>query len=302
MQQTGFTTNVIVGAAMALAFTVPAEALNNRSFVATTGSDANACTPTAACRSFAAALAVTSPGGEIVVVTSGGYGPATINQPVLITAIGIDASITATPGNPGLTINTTGNVTLTGLRLHGEGTASNGIVVSAVGFLRLYDVQVENFAADGIQFGVGGNLALYDSKITDCQIGLAVTNPSAKAYVHNSAFDNNSIAGAQVTGGGMMTIADSSAHYNNIAFYAEGGTMKLIGDRAVFNQVGIAASGTTDPQGAGQLYFADCLLSDNATSYSVASGGTMAGSSPGTTLLTPGQTPSGTLSTAITLL
>jgi hypothetical protein len=286
----------LMGAAMALAFAVTAQALNNRSFVAMTGDDANNCSAGAYCRTFTAALAVTNPGGEIVVVDSGGYGAATISQPVVITAIGIDASITATSGNA-LTINTTGDVTITGLNLHGEGTGSSGVEVFAVGFLRLYNMQIENFASFGIDFSVNGNLAVYDSKITDSGLdGLAANNASAKVYVQNTAFDHNAGFGALANGGATLTIVDSSAHYNTIAFEATNSSMALYGDRVMLNTFGIVAAG-----GTGQLYFADCLVSDNTTSYAVGDGGTMTGSNPGTTLITPGQATNGTLSTATVL-
>src|SRR5579871_4546372 len=58
------------GSAVNLLVSGPA---NNRSFVATTGNDANNCTESAYCRTLAAALTVTNPGGEIIVVTSGGW-------------------------------------------------------------------------------------------------------------------------------------------------------------------------------------------------------------------------------------
>src|ERR1017187_10484272 len=122
MQSHRPTTKIIVGAALALAFTFTAQAQNSRSFVATTGNAATNFSGSQYCRTFARALAVTNAGGEIVVVDSGGYGPVTISQPVVITAIGIDASITVTTsGGNGITINTPGNVTLIGLNLHGEG-------------------------------------------------------------------------------------------------------------------------------------------------------------------------------------
>lgn len=69
----------------------------------------------------------------MVVLTSGGYGPATITQPVIITAIGVDASISVpTSGANGLTINTPGNVTITGLTCTGEGSGRYGILVQVI--------------------------------------------------------------------------------------------------------------------------------------------------------------------------
>ena len=111
MQKHHFTPSLLAlaCATLALAFTITAQAQNNRSFVSTLGNDASACTTSAHCRTFTRALAVTNPKGEIVVVDSGGYGPATITQPVTISAIGVVASITqANPNQNGLTINTSG--------------------------------------------------------------------------------------------------------------------------------------------------------------------------------------------------
>jgi Right handed beta helix region len=294
MHKHRFTTKVLAGAAIALALTGAAQAQNNRSFVATTGNDANNCSASAYCRTFGAALAVTNAGGEIVVVNSGGYGPATISKSVVITAIGIDASITAVSGNA-FTINTSGNVTLTGLNINGGGTGTNGISVQQVGFLRLYKMQIQNFAQNGVIFDTGGNLAIYDSKLTDCvNDGLMVNNRSAQAYVHNTVFDNNQNAGVESVGGGVV-IADSSAHYNGIGFYANDGTVALYNDRSSLNATGLGAIT------GGVLYFADCLVSDNTTAYNITTGGTITGSNPGTTLLTVGQGTSGALSSAIVL-
>jgi Right handed beta helix region len=170
------------------------------------------------------------------------------------------------------------------------------MVVQQVGFLRLYNVLIENFGIDGIVFDADGNLAVYDSKITDSAlIGLFLGNPTAKAYVHNTAFDNDATAGVLVSGGGTMTIADSSAHFDGIGFWADSGTIVLDNDSVILNTAGM------EVDGSGQLYFAGCLISDNTTAWNVAAGGTMTDTSPGTSLITPGQATSGTLSTATVL-
>jgi hypothetical protein len=290
MQHHGSTTHVIAGAALALVFTFTAQAQNNRSFVATTGDDTNNCSASAYCRTFGRALAVTNSGGEIVVVNSGGYAPATISQPVTITAIGIDASIIATSANA-LTINTTGDVTITGLNLNGLGIGTNGVHVKAVGVLRLYNMQIESFTNNGIDFLASGNLDVYNSKINDCGIGLFQN--AGQVYVRKSGFDSNNGAGAE-SDAGTMAIADSFSHYNTIGFYANGGTMALYNNGAVFNTVGIASAMS------GTLYFAHSLLSGNTQSSSVVEA-SMFGSSPGTSLVTPGQTTVGTPGMGIVL-
>ncbi|MGO9337251.1 MAG: right-handed parallel beta-helix repeat-containing protein [Terracidiphilus sp.] len=305
MQKHRFAEKVMVGAALALAFAITASASVNRTFVSTTGNDANVsvnCSASANCRSFAAALSVTNAGGEVVVVNSGGYGPATISQPVTITATGIDASVTETgAGLNGLTINTTGNVTINGLNLFGGGTGNDGILVQQVGFLRIYNTLVQGFANDGIHFTGGSNLAIYNSKFNDNgHDGLLMQTSGGRAYIDGSDFENNAFAGAD-SAQGKIDIANSNAHYNQYGFFANGGTVALYNDRAIYNATGIAASGTAGGNGPGNLYFADCLLADNTTAWSVGSGGVLSGSSPGTTLVVPGQATSGTLTAAQTL-
>jgi hypothetical protein len=291
-------THALAVSAMALTFSVSAQAGASRTFVSTTGSDSNTsvnCSPSTPCRTFAAAISVTNSGGEVVVLTSGGYGPATISQPVIITAIGIDASISVTTsGGAGLTVNTPGNVTLIGLNLHGEGTGLDGILVQQVGFLRLYNMLIENITNNGVDFGGGGGkLAIYGSKINDngnAGLFVANTSDSEAAYVQGSSFDHN-LYGVNVFFG-SATVTDSSAEYSgSIGFNVDTGILVLFNDAAIFNHTGLASNA------ASELYFANCLISNNATAYSAQSGGVMAGTNPGTSFIAPGQTTSGSLST-----
>ncbi len=302
MKRYGLTLKVIAGAAVALALTFTARtqnranviALNNRSFVATTGDDANTCTSAAYCRTFARALPMTNSGGEIVAVNSGGYGPFSITQPVVITAIGIDAAITqTTSGQDAISINTTGNVTITGLNLNGGGTGHDGISVQNVGVLSLYSMQVQGFAAHGIYFGSGNALSMYDCKVSGNYYGLDFNG--SKAYAHNTAFDNNSSLGADVEGG-YVVIADSSAENNtNYGIAATGGTVVLDNDKVGGNTYGLS------PQSSGHMYFTHCAISGNTYAYLITNGGTLAGSNPGTSLIAPGQLTSGSIATAINL-
>ena len=293
MKRYGLTLKVIAGAVVALALTISAQAQNARSFIATTGLDTNNCTSAAYCRTFARALAQTNSGGEVVVVTSGGYGPFSITQPVTITAIGIDAAITQTAsGQSAITINTTGNVTLTGLNLNGGGTGSKGIYVQNVNVLSLYSLQVQGFTNIGLNFGAGNALSMYDCKVSGNGYGLSFSG--SKAYAHNTAFDNNSSGGVLVEGG-YAVIADSSAE-NNADYGIRSGlgsTVVLDNDKVVGNTYGL------EVDSGGHMYFGRCVISGNTYAYIAV--GTLAGSNPGTSLIAPGQATSGVLSTPINL-
>jgi len=269
-------------------FTARAQPQNSRSFVSTLGRDTNTCAVTAPCRTLTAALAVTAPGGEIVVLTSGAYEPATITQPVTISAVGIAASITAASGNA-LNINTTGNVTITGLSLHGQGSGFDGVQVQQVGNLRLYRITAEDFTDAGVAFTAGGNVAIYDSRFTDNNYGLLAG--AARGFIHNTSFDHNTTAGVS----GNVVVADSSAHYNGAGFESAGNTLLLAGDQAISNSVGISAV-----TAGAMMQFSSCSIVQNSLyAYSVASSAAVSGTSPGASAMTGGT--NGSLSTASSL-
>src|SRR4030095_12840317 len=93
-----------------------------RTFVASTGSDANACSITAPCRAFAAAVAQTLAGGEVIVQDSAGDGPWTVVQSVSIIAppgVYAGISVPAAGNGTGVLIATAGiNVVLRGLTIN----------------------------------------------------------------------------------------------------------------------------------------------------------------------------------------
>jgi hypothetical protein len=67
--------------------------------VSGTGDDANPCTRIEPCRTFAAALALTAPGGEISAVDAGSYGAVTITKSVTINRTGTLAGIIVLAGD-----------------------------------------------------------------------------------------------------------------------------------------------------------------------------------------------------------
>src|SRR5438552_17395511 len=90
----------LMASLLVCALAVPAFALNNRSAVSVNGSDLNPCTVASPCRSFGAAIAQTNPGGEIVALDSGGFGPFNVPMSVTVSgAPGVHAAITVTVGD-----------------------------------------------------------------------------------------------------------------------------------------------------------------------------------------------------------
>src|SRR6516165_12700097 len=61
-----------------------AQAQNSRSWVSGVGDDANPCTRTAPCKTFAGAISKTAPGGTIDALDPGGFGALTITKALTI--------------------------------------------------------------------------------------------------------------------------------------------------------------------------------------------------------------------------
>src|SRR5262245_6797191 len=135
----------------------PAQAVNVKSFVSGTGSDANNCsTIPLACATLQHALTQTAPGGEITVVNTGDYGGAAspyrvdINQSVNITNDGAgEASILAP--NLGVGIIIRGGVgdviSLRGLVIDGQGAGQFGILVASASAVHIQNCVIRNFQA-----------------------------------------------------------------------------------------------------------------------------------------------------------
>mgnify|MGYP000897805726 CR=1 FL=1 len=70
-----------------------------RTWVSGVGDDANPCSRTAPCKTFAGAFSATAPGGEISVLDPGGFGVVTITQSVTISGDGTLAGILSASTN-----------------------------------------------------------------------------------------------------------------------------------------------------------------------------------------------------------
>src|SRR6201990_2924163 len=122
------------GAAIAVAsalfaFSAPAHAQATRTFVSGVGNDADPCSRTAPCKTFAGAISKTFINGEIDCLDPGGYGAVTITKSIAIDCTGTLGSILARRTS-GALLNTPVNanhpqrtVRLRGLTINGTGAS-----------------------------------------------------------------------------------------------------------------------------------------------------------------------------------
>lgn len=87
-----------------------AHAQASRTWVSGVGDDANPCSRTAPCKTFAGAISKTAASGEIDCLDPGGFGTITITKPIIIDCAGGmsgQAGGILSAGVPGITVNMT---------------------------------------------------------------------------------------------------------------------------------------------------------------------------------------------------
>ena len=257
---------------------------DSRAFINTNGTDAGNCTSGDPCRTITYALTQLANNGEIVIQNSGGYGAATISQGVTISAEGIHAAITATTGS-GLTVDAPGDVvTIRGLTIIGQQSATSvdGVTVTSVGTLYLQCLTIEGFHNDGVNME-GGSLFFQDSDVRKCaNDGLQVSGSGTNAYVHNTNFSFNTNAGVEADQGTSVTVAAGASNHNGTGFLSNASSsnsLVLLNDHAIGNTTGLATTGT-----GSMITFDHMLITQNTTGINAGAGTTVTGTNPGTSL------------------
>jgi hypothetical protein len=156
-----------------------------RTWVSGVGDDANPCSRTAPCRTFAGAISKTATNGEIDVMDPAPLGSVTIVKSITLDGNGTFAGILAHPGN-GIVINlNTGTDPLKIVRLRGISISGSnggtqgglrGILISSANpgqpKVVMEDVIVDNFTQQGVHFNSnGGELVMKNCMIRNNALG-----------------------------------------------------------------------------------------------------------------------------------
>lgn len=181
--------------------TSPSLAQAPRTWVSGVGDDANPCSRTAPCKTFAGAISKTTAGGEISVLDPGGFGAVTITKSISITNDGAGEAGILASGTNGIIIAAGASdiVNLRGLVVDGAGTGLVGIKFTSGAALLVQSCVIKNFrggASIGIQFAptVFAELYVNDSVIHANGTGVLVqpTSGSARTILNRVAVENNS--------------------------------------------------------------------------------------------------------------
>lgn len=153
MRYTNWCASLIGLALLAIMSAGAAQAQATRTWVSGVGDDANPCSRTAPCKTFAGAISKTAANGEINVLDPGGFGGVTITKAITISSEGFEGGVLVS-GTNGIVINAgvSDVVTLKGLDIEGLGTGLQGINFLAGAALHVINTRIKHFTGNGINF------------------------------------------------------------------------------------------------------------------------------------------------------
>jgi hypothetical protein len=251
----------------------PAEAQATRTWVSGVGDDANPCSRTAPCKTFAGAISKTAAGGEISVLDPGGFGAVTITKSIsIVNDYSGEAGILASATN-GVTVNAAAAdvVILRGLVIDGAPPGApglNGIRFLAGGSLHVEKCLIKNFTSSS---SGNGNGILF------------APTAASQLYVVDTNMDNNGsgTSGGAITirptgsGSARVMINNVNADHNANGFLGDGAStsagtavVMIVRDSVASGSPGAGVAATTPAAGGGAVG----VVVDRTTSYNNATG------------------------------
>jgi hypothetical protein len=237
--------------AIVLAFLArPVNAQASLTWVSGLGNDADTCTRTAPCKTFAGAISKTAAGGIINCLDPGGFGALTITKSITIDCEKVFGSVLVS-GTPGMTISASAGsvVNLRGLRFDGLiGSGTTGINVTQGATVYIKKSVIFGFQTDGINFTGGGTLVVNDTVVYSNGTGIVLNGGGStiNATLRDVIVHDNSGTGISITSGGA-TIDHSTLAYNATGLNVNGSSVTaLIGNSTITgNTTGVSVSSGT---------------------------------------------------------
>ncbi len=244
-----------------------------RTWVSGVGDDANPCSRTAPCKTFAGAISKTSAFGEIDALDEGGFGALTITGSITID--GADLGGVLVSGTNGIIVNAGASdvVILRNLDIDGLTTGLNGIEFLGAGTLIVENCKIFGFTYNGISFQPtvsGTHLSVKDTNIANItqaagQIGAGINITTGSILLNNVHVDN--AAKGVYNAAGVVTATDVTLTNAGYGFNQNGaGTMNLDHCTAANGFTGVYAQ-------AGTVTMTRCEVTHNTTGLNHAGSG-----------------------------
>lgn len=216
---------------MALGFSSAARAQATRTWISGVGDDANPCSRTAPCKTFAGAISKTAVGGEIDALDPGGFGAVTITKSITLDGGGSNGGQVASilvSGTNGIVINGTGivvtlrNLGLDGLQTGGSNGGLSGVNIISAAAVHMENVAIVNgFSQNGVLVAANASTQLTMNNVTITDVtgpGVSVGTSSGNAVADlRNVHIWNCAPGILGTAGSVVTIQDSIVSANGTA-------------------------------------------------------------------------------------
>src|SRR4051794_13417184 len=153
--------SVLFALVASLVLTGALQAQATRTWVSGVGDDANPCSRTALCKTFAGAISKTATGGEISVLDPGGFGNVTITKSITINGEGtLAGDLNATVNGIIVNAPAPSTVYIHKISINGASTGLDGIRVLAAGTVVVEDAWIYGQSSDGIEVAAGATTNL----------------------------------------------------------------------------------------------------------------------------------------------
>jgi hypothetical protein len=247
-----------------------------RTWVSGVGDDANPCSRTAPCKTFAGAISKTAAGGEIDALDPAGYGALTITKAITIDGGQVGVASVLVSGTNGIVVSGGPNdvVTLRNLSITGAGTGINGVRFLAGKALVIQNIDIFGFTANGLDIALGatGQVSLKNSSITNVGgdgVSLQTTSGLASLIIDNSRID---FVSRGIHGGNhsRTIVRNSTVSYaGTVGVVADTGDSEItLGHSFLYNDSIGAQAGAAGTF----IYLSDSEIAYNATALSLAGG------------------------------
>ena len=214
----------LAAATLAVGFSTVANA-QTRTWVSGTGSDANPCSRTAPCQTFAGAFSKTGTNGEISCLDPCGFGTINITKSITINGDGTLASI-LNSGTTGIIVNITTNlatdkVVVRNVSIQGAGTGTDGIRIIDGQEVVVDNVTIGGFTDAGVDItqSQSGNVFLRNVRMAKGAVGVRVNTTVGSV---GGAFENVAIDG--MTSHGIEGVANCASAMRNVEASRCGGS------------------------------------------------------------------------------
>src|SRR5215813_10268820 len=227
--------NMLACLAIVLLGTTLMSAQATRTWVSGVGDDANPCSRTAPCKTWAGAISKTAPGGEIDALDPGGFGALTITKAITLDGGGGQVASTLVSGTNGIVVQAGASdvVIIRNLRINGiSGTGNGGF--NGIQFISGKDLNLEDDVIFGftqncvnIALGASGTVHIVNTILKNCtQDGVRATTSAGTV---NVAIDNSQI---MVTGSNGVEASNNARIDINRSLISAASASGLMSDGA----------------------------------------------------------------------